>query len=88
MRVLAKVLGSDERIDSWRDICLPLSYVDETFAGWGTDEECIIRILGHRNAAQRKLIRETYEAAYEKDLLQDLAGEISGDFQVRFVFSL
>ncbi|XP_015075624.1 annexin D2-like [Solanum pennellii] len=53
----------------------------KAFVGWGTDEECIIRILGHRNAAQRKLIRETYEATYEKDLLQDLAGEISGDFQ-------
>ncbi|KAK4716913.1 hypothetical protein R3W88_015251 [Solanum pinnatisectum] len=54
-----------------------MAYVDETFSGWGTNEACIIKILGHRNAAQRKLIRETYE----KDLLQDLDGEISGDFQ-------
>ncbi|XP_055809145.1 annexin Gh1-like [Solanum dulcamara] len=53
----------------------------KAFVGWGTDEARIIEILGHRNAAQRKLIRETYEATYEKDLLQDLDGEISGDFQ-------
>ncbi|KAM3344750.1 hypothetical protein P3S68_024459 [Capsicum galapagoense] len=48
---------------------------------WGTDEACIIRILGHRNAEQRKLIRDSYEANYQKDLLNDLDGEISGDFQ-------
>ncbi|XP_060215529.1 annexin Gh1-like [Lycium barbarum] len=53
----------------------------KAFVGLGTDEACIIRILGHRNAAQRKLIRDTYEATYQKDLLEDLAGEISGDFQ-------
>lgn len=58
------------------------------FAGWGTDEACIIRILGHRNAEQRKLIRDSYEANYQKDLLNDLDGEISGDFQVGFVFFL
>nr|XP_033510599.1 annexin D2 isoform X2 [Nicotiana tomentosiformis] len=45
------------------------------------DEARIIQILGHRNAAQRKLIRETYQTTYEKDLLKDLDGEISGDFQ-------
>ncbi|XP_047269252.1 annexin Gh1-like [Capsicum annuum] len=53
----------------------------KAFVGWGTDEACIIRILGHRNAEQRKLIRDSYEANYQKDLLNDLDGEISGDFQ-------
>ncbi|KAJ8540164.1 hypothetical protein K7X08_026553 [Anisodus acutangulus] len=53
----------------------------KALVGWGMDEACIIRILAHRNAAQRKLIRDTYEATYQKDLLKDLDGEISGDFQ-------
>nr|XP_016497952.1 PREDICTED: annexin D2-like [Nicotiana tabacum] len=53
----------------------------KAFVGLGTDEARIIQILGHRNAAQRKLIRETYQTTYEKDLLKDLDGEISGDFQ-------
>ncbi|XP_009802682.1 annexin Gh1-like isoform X2 [Nicotiana tabacum] len=53
----------------------------KAFVGLGTDEARIIEILGHRNAAQRKLIRETYQTTYEKDLLKDLDGEISGDFQ-------
>ncbi|OIT20306.1 PREDICTED: annexin D2-like [Nicotiana attenuata] len=53
----------------------------KAFVGLGTDEAKIIEILGHRNAAQRKLIRESYAATYEKDLLKDLDGEISGHFQ-------
>ncbi|MCD7468704.1 Annexin D2 [Datura stramonium] len=53
----------------------------KAFVGLGTDEARIIQILGHRNAEQRRLIRETYEATYQKDLLKDLDGEISGDFQ-------
>ncbi|KAK4353092.1 hypothetical protein RND71_028610 [Anisodus tanguticus] len=58
-----------------------MCYLNQTFAGWGMDEACIIRILAHRNAAQRKLTRDDYEATYQKDLLKDLDGEISGDFQ-------
>ncbi|KAJ8543711.1 hypothetical protein K7X08_025329 [Anisodus acutangulus] len=51
------------------------------FAGWGTNEELIIQILAHRNAAQRKLIRESYATAYSEDLLKDLDAELTSDFQ-------
>ncbi|KAH6796642.1 annexin 2 [Perilla frutescens var. hirtella] len=52
----------------------------KAFVGLGTDEHAIIKILAHRNGAQRKLIREAYAAAYGEDLLKDLEKEISGDF--------
>ncbi|KAF4388991.1 hypothetical protein F8388_026720 [Cannabis sativa] len=49
--------------------------------GWGTDEKLIINILGHRNATQRKQIREAYERLYEEDLIKRLESELSGDFE-------
>ncbi|KAL1568044.1 Annexin D2 [Salvia divinorum] len=52
----------------------------KAFVGLGTDEETIVKILAHRNAGQRRLIREAYAAAYGEDLLKDLEKEISGDF--------
>ncbi|KAL2531370.1 Annexin D2 [Abeliophyllum distichum] len=60
------------------------NHVDGTrnlYEGWGTNEALIIQILAHRNAAQRKLIRETYAATYGEDLLKDLDSELSSDFQ-------
>ncbi|KAE9610300.1 hypothetical protein Lal_00006068 [Lupinus albus] len=53
----------------------------KAFQGWGTNEGLIISILGHRNAAQRKLIRATYAATYGEDLLKDLDKELSSDFE-------
>nr|AAC97493.1 annexin p35 [Solanum lycopersicum] len=53
----------------------------KAFKGWGTNEELIIQILAHRNARQRKLIRDSYAAAYGEDLLKDLDSELTSDFQ-------
>ncbi|CAI9109442.1 OLC1v1009264C2 [Oldenlandia corymbosa var. corymbosa] len=53
----------------------------KAFAGWGTNEALIIKILAHRNAPQRKLIREVYASTYGEDLLKDLDAELSNDFQ-------
>lgn len=53
----------------------------KAFGGWGTNEGLIISILGHRNAAQRKLIRETYAETYGEDLLKALDKELSSDFE-------
>ncbi|XP_047326976.1 annexin Gh1-like [Impatiens glandulifera] len=53
----------------------------KAFAGWGTNEDLIIDILGHRGAAQRKLIRETYAELYGEDLMKDLDRELSSDFE-------
>lgn len=50
-------------------------------AGWGTNEDLIISILAHRNAAQRKLIRQVYADTYGEDLLKALDKELSSDFE-------
>ncbi|KAI8548251.1 hypothetical protein RHMOL_Rhmol07G0259000 [Rhododendron molle] len=53
----------------------------KAFSGWGTNEELIISILAHRNAAQRKSIRQTYAQTYEEDLLKALDKELTNDFE-------
>ncbi|XP_042490966.1 annexin D3 [Macadamia integrifolia] len=53
----------------------------KAFEGWGTDEEGVIWILGHRNASQRKKIRETYQQLYNESLIDRLYSELSGDFR-------
>ncbi|XP_052193070.1 annexin D3-like [Diospyros lotus] len=53
----------------------------KAFEGLGTDEGAIISILGHRNASQRKKIREMYERLYDKPLVEELHSELSGDFR-------
>ncbi|KAK4802955.1 hypothetical protein SAY86_001158 [Trapa natans] len=52
----------------------------KSFEGWGTDEKAVISILGHRNANQRKKIRETYQQLYDKSFIAELESELSGDF--------
>ncbi|KAE8702131.1 Annexin-like protein RJ4 [Hibiscus syriacus] len=49
--------------------------------GWGTDEKAIIAVLGRRNAAQRRQIRQAYEELYDEDLVRRLERELSGDFE-------
>ncbi|XP_043722174.1 annexin D2-like [Telopea speciosissima] len=53
----------------------------KAFAGWGTNEGLIISILAHRNAAQRKLIQQTYAETFGVDLLKELDRELSSDFE-------
>ena len=55
--------------------------LNKAFSGWGTNEGLIISILGHRNATQRKLIRETYAETYGEDLLKSLDKELTSDFE-------
>ncbi|CAN8284843.1 unnamed protein product [Cochlearia groenlandica] len=55
--------------------------LNKAFRGWGTDEKAIIRVLGSRNEIQRKKIRESYREIYNKDLIDDLSSELSGDFK-------
>ncbi|KAI5436968.1 hypothetical protein KIW84_023191 [Lathyrus oleraceus] len=45
------------------------------------NKSLIISILTHRNASQRKAIRETYAQTHGEDLLKDLDKELSSDFE-------
>ncbi|KAL6125294.1 hypothetical protein ACLB2K_073353 [Fragaria x ananassa] len=53
----------------------------KAFQGFGTDEEAVIWVLGHRNASQRREIRDTYQRLYNKSLIDVLHSELSGDFR-------
>lgn len=44
-------------------------------------------MLGHKNASQRKKIKEAYQQLYDKSLIDDLHSELSGDFRIFFFFS-
>ncbi|KAA8537312.1 hypothetical protein F0562_027001 [Nyssa sinensis] len=55
--------------------------LEEAFKGWGTDEKKIIRVLGCRNASQRRKIRDTYQQRNTKSLIDSLHSELSGDFR-------
>ncbi len=49
--------------------------------GLGTREKEIIKVLGHRNAAQRKQIKKAYEDLYQEDLGKRLESELTGTFE-------
>ncbi|KAJ9685465.1 hypothetical protein PVL29_017486 [Vitis rotundifolia] len=46
--------------------------------GWGVDQEVIIWILGHRNAVQRKKIKETYQQHFKESIIHCLQSALSG----------
>ncbi|KAE9617195.1 putative annexin [Lupinus albus] len=55
--------------------------LQKAFKGWGTDENAIIVILGHRNIYQRQQIRTAYEEIFQEDLVKKLESELKGDFE-------
>lgn len=62
--------------------------VGYNFAGWGTNEDLIISILAHRNAGQRKAIRQVYAEKYGEDLLKALNKELTSDLRDWFCYGL
>ncbi|KDP40511.1 hypothetical protein JCGZ_24510 [Jatropha curcas] len=64
-----------------------VSYVEDAetlrkaFEGWGTNEKAVIAVLGHRNAVQKKHIRQAYWDLYQEDLVKRLESELGGDFE-------
>ena len=49
--------------------------------GLGTDEDLIISVLTQRNNEQRYMMRQRYQAIYNRDLIKDLKSELSGHFE-------
>ncbi|GAA0153251.1 calcium-binding protein [Lithospermum erythrorhizon] len=66
--------------------CVPsvqedVEQLHKAFSGWGTNEDLIINILSHRNAAQRNAIRQAYAETHGEDLLKALDKELTSDFE-------
>ncbi|KAI4326299.1 hypothetical protein MLD38_031627 [Melastoma candidum] len=51
------------------------------FKGLGCDTAAVINILAHRDATQRGLIQVEYRMMYNKDLLQRLESELTGNLE-------
>ncbi|KAI3952326.1 hypothetical protein MKX01_005193 [Papaver californicum] len=66
--------------DSIPSVAEDCEQLHKAFAGWGTNEDLIISILAHRNAKQRKHIRQAYAGIYGQDLLHTLEHELSSHF--------
>ncbi|XP_010075338.1 PREDICTED: annexin A13 [Pterocles gutturalis] len=49
--------------------------------GAGTDEKKIIEVLASRTSEQRQQIKQKYKALYNKDLEEELKGDLSGNFE-------
>ncbi|KAF7134617.1 hypothetical protein RHSIM_Rhsim08G0156900 [Rhododendron simsii] len=51
-------------------------HLNRAFAGLGCDEATIVKILAHRSARQRTLIRQEYKKKFSKDFDNCLSGEL------------
>jgi hypothetical protein len=49
--------------------------------GLGTDENTIINVLTQRNNEQRYMMRQRYQALFQKDLIKELKSELHGHFE-------
>ncbi|KAI1243615.1 hypothetical protein IHE44_0001248 [Lamprotornis superbus] len=49
--------------------------------GAGTDEKKIIEVLSSRTSEQRQQIKQKYKALYNKEMEEDLKGDLSGNFE-------
>ncbi|KAL6989730.1 hypothetical protein U1Q18_015481 [Sarracenia purpurea var. burkii] len=49
--------------------------------GFGTNEKAIISIVGHRNAIQRKMLKQAYEETFQENLTKRFESELSGNLE-------
>ena len=66
-------------------IISPQSYyasrINKAVKGLGTNDKLLIRTLCSREAIDMKEIRESYKTLFEKDMIQDIKDDTSGDYQ-------
>ncbi|CAM2705420.1 unnamed protein product [Rotaria socialis] len=54
--------------------------LQKAMKGLGTDENMLIHILGNRSNDQRLQIRDKYKTMFGQDLIKDIKGDTSGNF--------
>ncbi|PIK38716.1 putative annexin B9-like isoform X1 [Apostichopus japonicus] len=52
----------------------------EAFKGFGTNENIVTSIFAGRSLEQRQSIQEAYKSKYNKDLVQEIRSEVSGNY--------
>lgn len=53
----------------------------ESMKGLGTDEETIIAVITSRTNDQRQAIAEYFKNEFEQDIIEDVKGELGGEFE-------
>ncbi|XP_075219954.1 annexin A13-like [Lycorma delicatula] len=73
------IQGSDVYTDY--NITTDIKQLYDAMVGIGTNETAIIDVIANRNSAQRQAIIKMYSDVYDKNVVQDLRGETSGNFR-------
>jgi len=55
--------------------------IHKAIKGLGTDEKTIIKIVGHRTKEQLRHIAHEYHSRHKNDLVKDIKGDTSGNFE-------
>ena len=55
--------------------------IKKAIEGFGTDNKTLIRILITRCEVDINIIKKYYKQLYQKDMVEDIQNDISGDYQ-------
>ena len=55
--------------------------IKKAIEGFGTDNKTLIRILVSRSEVDMNIIKKYYQQIYQKDMIEDIKSDISGDYQ-------
>jgi len=61
--------------------------IRHAMAGAGTDERALVDVICTKNKHEMEMVKQAYEALYQRDLIKDIQSETSGDFR-RILVSL
>lgn len=61
-------------------LLIPYSYAVKAIEGIGTDEDALSRCLGGVDKVHAMEIAAMYQSKYNKSLLDDIRGEVGGDY--------